>query len=286
MRRTVSDDPAFRVGLLDEDLEPYHHWSYSDADESDYFPEDDMLYSEDGPLYEVRDYYQADYGIATRTHPPPFERIIFSIHFTVESLSSSPGGHDPRGTFEATAIQLTARVLTSSSGQAVVPVLSSLGVPADLHRRILDQICETASTMLADPEHAMRLIFTINVSVLEGELTVAPVVNPYEQEFGRSGTREEEEGEESYSYGTPATESSIRTLKRVSACDLQQHEEGRNRCCSICMEEFELAGESDLSEMPCSHVFHGDCIERWLRMSHTCPLCRYQMPRALNRSMR
>lgn len=46
-------------------------------------------------------------------------------------------------------------------------------------------------------------------------------------------------------------------------------------CCCICMEEF---GGGGGLRMPCSHVFHGGCIEEWLRRSHYCPLCRYEMP--------
>ncbi|XVF85980.1 hypothetical protein PTKIN_Ptkin17bG0160500 [Pterospermum kingtungense] len=32
------------------------------------------------------------------------------------------------------------------------------------------------------------------------------------------------------------------------------------------------------SRMPCSHTFHGNCIENWLKLSHYCPICRFEMP--------
>ncbi|KAL0436915.1 UNVERIFIED_CONTAM: RING finger protein 11 [Sesamum radiatum] len=46
--------------------------------------------------------------------------------------------------------------------------------------------------------------------------------------------------------------------------------------CSICLEEI-LNGKR-VTRLPCLHVFHGDCVVRWLRGSHVCPLCRYPLP--------
>lgn len=43
--------------------------------------------------------------------------------------------------------------------------------------------------------------------------------------------------------------------------------------CIICMEE--LAGGTDATKMPCSHIYHVDCIKQWLERSCSCPLCRY-----------
>ncbi|BFG41613.1 hypothetical protein CerSpe_278870 [Prunus speciosa] len=48
--------------------------------------------------------------------------------------------------------------------------------------------------------------------------------------------------------------------------------------CPICVEEF-VVGSEDVASMPCSHVFHGNCIGRWLKGSHhSCPICRFEMP--------
>ncbi|KAK6281254.1 hypothetical protein POUND7_015079 [Theobroma cacao] len=68
-----------------------------------------------------------------------------------------------------------------------------------------------------------------------------------------------------------AKESSVKEmLKRVRA------EGGED--CVICLEELGVG--SDASEMPCFHTFHENCIQKWLKQSHYCPICRQ---RALQR---
>ncbi|KAL7094133.1 hypothetical protein ACP275_11G082500 [Erythranthe tilingii] len=53
--------------------------------------------------------------------------------------------------------------------------------------------------------------------------------------------------------------------------------------CSICLENFSGGDGGDYNKeaalsMPCSHIFHGDCIKTWLMTSHYCPLCQFEMP--------
>ncbi|KAK9017874.1 hypothetical protein V6N11_000875 [Hibiscus sabdariffa] len=67
-----------------------------------------------------------------------------------------------------------------------------------------------------------------------------------------------------------AREASIEEmLKRVEV-------EAGDETCVICLNELEVGFEA--SRMPCSHGFHGDCIQKWLRQSHYCPICRFEMP--------
>lgn len=42
--------------------------------------------------------------------------------------------------------------------------------------------------------------------------------------------------------------------------------------CSICLMEY-IIGE-ELRRMPCIHKFHRLCLEEWLRLSDSCPICR------------
>ncbi|KAJ1254434.1 hypothetical protein BS78_K062900 [Paspalum vaginatum] len=46
--------------------------------------------------------------------------------------------------------------------------------------------------------------------------------------------------------------------------------------CAVCLQDF--GAEDTLRAMPCAHAFHQDCILRWLRVNHVCPLCRHALP--------
>ncbi|XVF22057.1 hypothetical protein REPUB_Repub12eG0141600 [Reevesia pubescens] len=70
----------------------------------------------------------------------------------------------------------------------------------------------------------------------------------------------------------PATKESIQALQKVKL------EGASTEDCIICMEQLSSGTDDQITSMPCSHLFHGDCIEQWLNTSHHCPLCRFAMP--------
>ena len=75
----------------------------------------------------------------------------------------------------------------------------------------------------------------------------------------------------------PATKESIKVLQKVK---LQLEADGLGAFTEeymICMEQ--LSSGTEVTCMPCPHLFHGDCIEKWLNTSHQCPLYRFPMPK-------
>ncbi|XP_059648267.1 uncharacterized protein LOC132294429 [Cornus florida] len=48
--------------------------------------------------------------------------------------------------------------------------------------------------------------------------------------------------------------------------------------CIICFVKFRVG--SEVTRMPCDHVYHEDCIIHWLEISNFCPICRFKMPTA------
>ena len=47
---------------------------------------------------------------------------------------------------------------------------------------------------------------------------------------------------------------------------------GEDPCCSVCISDYEKGDK--LRVLPCKHLFHVDCVDQWLSVNATCPLCR------------
>jgi len=42
--------------------------------------------------------------------------------------------------------------------------------------------------------------------------------------------------------------------------------------CAICIDDFTVGDE--LRRLPCGHSFHRACVDKWLMIDKTCPLCK------------
>jgi E3 ubiquitin-protein ligase RHA2 len=50
------------------------------------------------------------------------------------------------------------------------------------------------------------------------------------------------------------------------------------KCC-VCLSRLQQG--DTMKELPCQHIFHRECVDRWLRLCQkTCPLCRVSVDSA------
>ncbi|KAF9973227.1 hypothetical protein BGZ73_003565 [Actinomortierella ambigua] len=52
-------------------------------------------------------------------------------------------------------------------------------------------------------------------------------------------------------------------------------EDEQDAVCSICLCEYE--DEEELRKMPCLHYFHKACVDEWLKLHKSCPLCKREI---------
>lgn len=147
------------------------------------------------------------------------------------------------------------------------PVLRNYGVSPDDQVRIMRQVSALARSMKLPIVRSIS-VFIMDVIVVDisESRELWEILDLYGEED--RGDIDMDMEEDQMIKTVPATKSSINELERVGV-DLSQD-------CSICLESLPIGLQ--VVRMPCSHVFHGDCIVKWLERSCHCPVCRFQMP--------
>ena len=80
----------------------------------------------------------------------------------------------------------------------------------------------------------------------------------------------------------PASKSAIDKLKhfKMEKKYCKKSESDPNKLeypeCSICLMEVNEGQNTIL--LPCGHMFHEECVKKWLEIHNTCPLCRFELP--------
>lgn len=127
------------------------------------------------------------------------------------------------------------------------------------------------------PDHALATTSVSEEPVLNmGHFTSdrgTVIINNRENSVDRALSESALEFEVNDDYGmVPAEQSSVKKMLEIVTMEL-----GDEKYCIICLEGLEVG--SDASRMPCSHTFHDHCVEKWLKQSHCCPICRFEMPK-------
>lgn len=150
----------------------------------------------------------------------------------------------------------------------MLSLLSDVGAPAEHQEAVARDISSAAAARSVGMGTS-----PIAVTFQHTTLVVVDDVNDDDEEYDEMDMGLRESMAVDVARPIPATRSAIEGLKKVTF-----EEDGLRSIgeCIICTEEFE--GGLELTRLPCSHVYHGDCIVKWLEKSHRCPLCRYPLP--------
>jgi len=62
--------------------------------------------------------------------------------------------------------------------------------------------------------------------------------------------------------------------EKTSEDDSKEAESNAMSCC-ICMNTFKTA--DDVRTLPCLHIYHTKCIDKWLVRNRTCPICKFDI---------
>ncbi|KAL6615866.1 hypothetical protein ACP70R_038136 [Stipagrostis hirtigluma subsp. patula] len=54
----------------------------------------------------------------------------------------------------------------------------------------------------------------------------------------------------------------------------REHDDQHEECC-ICLAQYRE--KEEVRQLPCTHMFHLKCVDRWLRIISSCPLCKQEL---------
>ncbi|KAM7278536.1 hypothetical protein ACFE04_005670 [Oxalis oulophora] len=136
------------------------------------------------------------------------------------------------------------------------------GIPSNSD--VIDEIVECAHGMTHIDSNKNKRFFKMKVEIKFFDRDFDDCDRESASDSDDSSDYDEDDGME------VANEEMIENLLRI-------HFNGNSteRICAICFDKFSLGEE--VIYMPCSHIFHEECVVTWLRRDNSCPTCRSQI---------
>lgn len=144
-------------------------------------------------------------------------------------------------------------------------------LPESVGESIKDEMLKFVHSMVNDPKNVHRAVLPLVV-----DIEIITRQSPGESEDDAiaralSGSMGPDNG---YNNTESTRESSVVEALGEVTLDHDNLPSSANQC-AICLDMI-LVGR--VTGLPCSHIYHTNCIARWLRKSNLCPLCRFVIP--------
>ena len=72
----------------------------------------------------------------------------------------------------------------------------------------------------------------------------------------------------------------ILNLNEFQYKHIKKYSKNKEKKCSICLVKYQKP--DILKEFPCNHIYHKNCILKWIKNSNKCPLCKYDITNDVN----
>ena len=206
------------------------------------------------------------------------EDMVLNLEFCVRKTTSSEYYHEDGGVlfirakysevYQTTRLHYAVFFRVEDAYNAISRSLDRLGVHGDVQTECINVVISKAQELcqknLSKQDHRENRV-----------LCIVDLPHEHLVEDWQESTEDQDQGMEDEDEGmVPAALPAIRSL---GATRIQVEEGNKNvQQCVICQEEYR-DGEK-VTCMPCLHMFHKDCITKWLLRSHLCPICKFQMP--------
>ncbi|KAK8298396.1 hypothetical protein V6Z11_D05G251200 [Gossypium hirsutum] len=194
--------------------------------------------------------------------PHDFFNIVVRIRFV-----SSLNRETRLGSFNKSVTYRRDTILSGKDGPNILlSLLERMGAPLDYIRTlIVPSILSYARQIHSNPINSTRKLISFDVEVIiKVPVNVDDEADDDDDDEVNEPNDDDDDDGDALNF-KPATYFSVQTLRSST-----------NKECAICLNEFSEGDE--VASMPCTHVFHDGCIVKWLKTSHLCPLCRFQMP--------
>lgn len=207
-------------------------------------------------------------GTRTTTYRSPSGHTSFTITTGAVPLRAGARGADPDDDFETYGHPLHRRM----PGIPVVTFIT-LGSNTDNRPRVFGNILgggiRPPRTTNPGLEGGLQNLFSILLGPGGPHAVHGDAV--YSQEaLDRIITQLMETNPQSNA-APPATEAAIEKLEKKQMDKDMMDDNGKAEC-TICIDEMHLGDE--VTVLPCTHWFHGECVVLWLKEHNTCPVCR------------
>ena len=100
-------------------------------------------------------------------------------------------------------------------------------------------------------------------------------------EEGEYDEENEEEGEDDAELFNKKKNIFIMELDEFQYKHLKKYTALKEENCPICLQKYK--NHDIIKEFPCKHIFHKNCIFKWLKQSNVCPICKHDLTEEINK---